>query len=112
MIKITLAVAFLCAVSLGVSSCPANGEDLPGVAQIAGCKPGTSVRGSKGSGISLKAYTRFSCGSSVYVWNVSSNNALVQQGTTVAFVPTKYIHGLSAEMGSTTAATRAFLETI
>jgi hypothetical protein len=112
MTKLTLSFLLLCTLSLGIFSCPARGADLPGVTQITGCKPGTSVSGSKGSGITIRSYARFSCGSSVYVWNVTSNSALVQQGMIVAYVRAKYVLGIGAEKGSSPSATRAFLQTV
>jgi len=89
---------------------PALAQNPPGTAPITGCKTGSSVRAYKNPGVAIRAYARFSCGSSVYVWNATPKVALVQQGTTVAYIAGKYIFGVGTNKGASHAAVRTFLQ--
>jgi len=70
------------------------------------------VRGFKKPGLEISAYAHFSCGSSVFVWNATPKTALVQQGTTVAYVPAKYIFDPGTSRRASPAAVRTFLQAI
>ena len=49
-------------------SSPALAQDPPGTALITGCKAGSMVAAYKNPGLAVRTYARFSCGSSVFVW--------------------------------------------
>lgn len=90
---VLLAIAFSCA--------PARAQGPSGPASLTECKPGRSVPGYKNPRFELRAYVHFVCGSSVYVWSATSKTALVQQGSTVAYVAAKYVPGASTPDAST-----------
>ena len=99
---------FSLAFCLGLIS-PALAQDQSNTALIGGCRPGDSVRGHKQlPGMSA----RFACGSSVYVWNATPEDALVQQGTTVAYVAAKHILGARLSEGEIHPLVRTFLQNI
>lgn len=100
------------ALCLSLVSRSALAQTPPGTALITGCKTGSSVHAYKNPGVAIRAYARFSCGSSVYVWNATPKMALVQQGTTVGYVPAKYIFGAGTSNGASPAAARTFLQSI
>src|SRR5207253_6222379 len=70
---------FLLAFPIGLVSRSAHAQDPSGTALITGCKSGSTIRGYKRPGTTIKEYARFNCGSSVYVWNANAKTALVQQ---------------------------------
>ncbi len=106
-----IAVIFL-AFSIGLFSRSARAQDPSGTALITGCKSGQSVRGYKSPGIAIRAYTHFTCGSSVYVWNATAKAALVQQGTTVAYIASRYAFGAGTSEEESPVAVRSFLQGI
>jgi hypothetical protein len=55
---------------------------------------------------------RFACGSSVYVWNATPGDALVQQGTTVAYVAAKHVLGARLSGAEIHPLVRTFLQNI
>ena len=83
-----------------------------GTALILGCKSGKSVPGYKQPGFGMRAYAHFACGSSVYVWNATSRTALVQQGTTVAYIANKYVLDAGVSEAASPLAVRTFLQGI
>jgi hypothetical protein len=105
-----IALLLLLTLSFISISSPALAQDPPGTALITGCKAGSMVGAYKKPGLAVRAYARFSCGSSVFVWNATSKMALVQQGMTVAFVPAKYIFDPGTSKGTSPAAVRTFLQ--
>ncbi len=104
-----LVVLLLVACITGGVSRPASAQDASGTALISGCKSGSAVRGYKTPGVAIRAYAHFTCGSSVYVWNATARTALVQQGTTVAYVPSKYVSGAGTSEAESPVAVRTFL---
>jgi len=110
--NLQLIVFFLFAGCAVLFSRPARAQELPGTTLITNCKPGASVPGYKKPGGSIRTYARFSCGSSVFVWDGTAQVALVQQGTTVAYVPTKYIFDAGTSSKVSPAALRTFLQGI
>lgn len=96
----------------GVVSAPAHAQELSGTASIEGCKSGSTIAGYKSPGFSIRSYARFTCGSSVYVWKATAKTALVQQGTTVAYVASKYVFGPDTSEQESPVAVRAFLQGI
>lgn len=107
-----IVLLLLLAFHIGFLSRPARAQDLSGTALITGCKSGRSVRGYKSPGIAISAYTHFACGSSVYVWNATAKTALVQQGTTVAYIASKYVFGAGTSEERSPVAVRTFLQGI
>jgi hypothetical protein len=107
-----LIVLLLLAFPIGLVSCPAHAQDRSGTTLITGCKPGSAVRGYKHPGRAITAYTHFTCGSSVYVWNATAKTALVQQGTTVAYVGSKYIFDPGTNGQESPVAVRTLLQGI
>jgi hypothetical protein len=107
-----IALLLLLSPSLIAISIPALAQDPPGTALITGCKSGSLVGAYRKPGLAVGAYARFSCGSSVFVWNATSKTALVQQGMTVAFIPAKYIFDAGTSKGASPAAVRTFLQAI
>ena len=107
-----IALLLLLSLSLISISSPALAQDPPGTALITGCKSGSLVGAYRKPGLAVRTYARFSCGSSVFVWNATSKTALVQQGMTVAFVPAKYIFDAGTSKGASPAAVRTFLQAI
>ncbi len=112
MTRSNLIVLFLLAIPAGLLSSPALAQESSGTALITGCKSGNSVPGYKHPGFAIRAYARFACGSSVYVWNTTSKAALVQQETKVAYIPSKYIFGIGTSNQRSPAAVRTFLQGI
>ena len=112
MTRSNLTVLLLLAISAGLFSSPARAKESSGTALITGCKSGGSVPGYKHPGFAIKAYARFACGSSVYVWKATAKAALVQQETKVAYISSKYIFGLDASNDASPVATRTFLQGI
>lgn len=107
-----IALLLLLSLSLISNSSPALAQDPPGTALITGCKGGSLVGGYKKPGLAVRTYARFSCGSSVFVWNATSKTALVQQGMTVAFLPAKYIFDAGTSKEASPAPVRTFLQAI
>jgi hypothetical protein len=102
----------LLALPIGFLPAPAQAQDPSGMASITGCKEGHAVPGYKRPGFELRAYAQFACGSSVYVWNSTDRTALVQQGTTVAYVASKYVFGAGTSDEENPADTQIFLQGI
>lgn len=100
------------AISAGLLSSPALAKESSGTALITGCKSGSSVPGYKHPGFAIRAFTRFACGSSVYVWNATTKAALVQQETKVAYISSKYVFGRSTSSKASPVAMRTFLQGI
>lgn len=107
-----IALLLLAPLSIFCISHPALAQDPPGTSLITNCKAGSMVGGYKKPGFAVGAYARFSCGSSVFVWSATPKTALVQQGTTVAFVPAKYIFDPGTSRRTSPAPVRTFLEAI
>ncbi|PYU24363.1 MAG: hypothetical protein DMG30_09175 [Acidobacteria bacterium] len=107
-----LIVLLLLAFPIGLVSRPAHAQDPSGTILITGCKSGSAVRGYKHPGGAIRAYAHFTCGSSVYVWNATAKTALVQQGSTVAYVASKYILGAGTNGQESPVAVRTFLQGI
>jgi hypothetical protein len=107
--SIGLALLFF---SIAFSSAPARAQEPSAAASLTECKPGRSVPGYKHPGFELRPYTHFVCGSSVYVWRATSKTALVQQGSTVAYVAAKYIPGASTNDDQARSDERVFLQAI
>ena len=105
-------VLLLLAFPIGLVSRPAQAQDPSGTTLITGCKSGNPVRGYKHPGRAIRAYAHFTCGSSVYVWNATAKTALVQQGTTVAYVASKHISGAGTNGHESPVAVRTFLQGI
>lgn len=97
---------------IGVVPLPTDAQEPSGTALIEGCKSGSTIPGYKGPGFAIRSYARFTCGSSVYVWKATSKTALVQQGTTVAYVSSKYVFGPDTSEQESPVAVRAFLQGI
>ena len=97
---------------IGLLSRPAHAQDPSGTALIRGCKSGTSIPGYKRTGMAIRAYAHFACGSSVYVWNATAKAALVQQETTVAYIASKYVFGPGTSDKVSPVAMRTFLQGI
>jgi hypothetical protein len=97
---------------IGLFSRSAHAQDASGTALITGCKSGSAVRGYKRPGMAIKSYAHFACGSSVYVWKAAAKTTLVQQGTTVAYIASKYIDGAGTSGEKSPAAVRTFLQGI
>jgi hypothetical protein len=107
-----LIVMILVAFPIGLFSRSARAQDPSGTALITECKSGGSVRGYKGPGMAIRAYAHFACGSSVYVWNATAKTALVQQGTTVAYIASKYVFGTGTSEEKSPVVVRTFLQGI
>ena len=107
-----LIVMILVAFPIGLISRSARAQEPSGTAVIAGCKSGRAVRGYKGPGMAIRAYAHFACGSSVYVWNATAKTALVQQGTSVAYIASKYVFGAGTSDERSPVAVRTFLQGI
>ena len=107
-----LIVLLLPAFAAGLFSLPARAQAPSGTALVTGCKSGKSVRGYRDPAIAIRAYAHFACGSSVYVWNATAKTALVQQGTTVAYIASKYVLGASTSEEKRPLAVRTFLQGI
>jgi hypothetical protein len=109
-----LTLLILLALAASLFSAAAHAQDLypSGTALILGCKSGKSVPGYKEPGFALRAYAHFACGSSVYVWNATARTALVQQGTTVAYIASKYVLDAGVSEEASPAAVRTFLQAI
>src|SRR5437879_413618 len=105
-------VLLLLAFPIGLVSRSAHAHDPSGTALITGCKSGSTIRGYKRPGTTIKEYARFNCGSSVYVWNATAKTALVQQGTTVAYVASKHLFGAGTNDQESPVAVRTFLQGI
>jgi hypothetical protein len=99
---------------VGFFSATARAQDLSGTgtALITGCPAGKTAPGYKQPGFGIRAYAHFSCGSSVYVWKATAKTALVQQGTTVAYVASKYVLDADASEQESPVAVRTFLQGI
>ena len=110
--RLRLILLVLPSLSLLSTSSPALAQNPPGTALIAGCRAGSLVRAHKNPGLEIRAYARFSCGSSVFVWNATPKKALVQQGSTVAYVPERNVFDAGTSSGATPAAVRTFLQAI
>lgn len=106
-----LIVLFLLAIPAGLFLSSAHAQE-PGTALISGCKSGGSVPGYKHRGFALRAYAHFACGSSVYVWNGSGREALVQRDATVAYIKSKYLYGADTSKAERLVAERSFLQGI
>lgn len=91
---------------------PAYAQEPSGTAFIEGCKSGSTIPGYKSPGFAITSYAHFSCGSSVYVWKATAKTALVQQGTTVAYVASKHVFGTGTSEEESPVAVRAFLQGI
>ncbi len=90
---------------------PALAQDQSNIALIGGCRAGDSVRGHKQLP-GIKTSPRFACGSSVYVWDATPADALVQQGSTVAYVPAKHVLGARLSTEGINPFVRTFLQSI
>ncbi len=90
----------------------AQAQQPSGMTLITGCKPGHSVPGYKHPSFELRAYAHFACNSSVYVWNATAKTALVQQGSTVAYVATKYVPWATTTEEQAGGDERVFLQAI
>ena len=110
--KPSLIALILVTFPIGFASSFAQAQETSGTALIEGCKSGSTIPGYKGPAFALKSYARFNCGSSVYVWRATAKTALVQQGTTVAYVASKYVFGPDASDQESPEAVRAFLQGI
>jgi hypothetical protein len=110
--KISLIALILAAFPFGFAPSPVQAQETSGTALIEGCKSGSTIPGYKNPGFAIKSYARFNCGSSVYVWKATAKTALVQQGTTVAYVASKYVFGPDASDQESPQAVRAFLQGI
>lgn len=110
--QLILLLAFSSAI--GFFSASARAQDLSGTgtASITGCRAGKTVPGYKRPGFGVSAYAHFGCGSSVYVWKATAKTALVQQGTTVAYIASKYVLDARVSEKTSPAAVRAFLQGI
>jgi hypothetical protein len=62
--------------------------------------------------MAIRAYAHFACGSSVYVWNATAKTALVQQGTTVAYIASKNVFGARTRDEKSPVVVRTFLQGI
>ena len=98
----------------GFFAASAFAQDLSGTgtAFITGCQAGKTVPGFKTPGFGISAYAHFGCGSSVYVWKATAKTALVQQGTTVAYVASKYVMDAGVSEQESPVAVRTFLQGI
>lgn len=105
---------FALAPVLAFFSASASSQNLSGsgTASITGCQAGKTVPGYKRPGFGIGAYARFACGSSVYVWKAAAKTALVQQGTTVAYVASKHVLDAGTSEHMSPVAVRAFLQGI
>jgi hypothetical protein len=108
----TLIALLLLILHTGIFSQSAHAQDPSGTALITGCKAGSAVAGYKRPGAAIWAYARFACGSSVYVWNATPKTTLVQQGTTVAYVASKYVYSSGVSDEKSPAAVRTFLQAV
>lgn len=97
---------------IGLFSRSARAQDPFGTVLITACKSGSTVPGYKRPGLAIRAYAHFRCGSSVYVWNATNKTALVQQGTTVAYIASKYVYGAGTSDAASPVAVRTFLQAI
>jgi hypothetical protein len=104
----------LLASAFGLFATSARAQDLSGTgtASITGCQAGKNVPGYKRPGFEIRAYTHFGCGSPVYVWKATAKTALVQQGTTVAYVASKYVLDPGVSVQASPVAVRTFLQGI
>jgi hypothetical protein len=109
-----LTVLILAALAFNFFSGSAHAQDPypSGTALILGCKSGKSVPGYKEPGFGMRAYAHFTCGSSVYVWNATPRTALVQQGTMVAYIASRYVLDAGVSEASSPVAVRTFLQGI
>jgi len=99
---------------VGFFSASARAQDLSGTgtAFLTECQPGKTVPAYKQPGFGIRAYAHFACGSSVYVWKTTAKTALVQQGTTVAYVASKYVLEAGTSRQASPVAVRTFLQGI
>jgi hypothetical protein len=97
---------------VGLLSRSVQAQDPSGTALVTGCKSGGTVRGYKRPGMAMRAYAHFACGSSVYVWNATAKTILVQQGTTVAYIASKYVYSTGVKDEASPEVVRGFLQAI
>jgi hypothetical protein len=99
-------------VAIVLFSVPVKAQQPTATTLITECKPGHSVPGYKHPSFEIRAYVHFACNSSVYVWNATAKTALVQQGSTVAYVASKYVPGARTTEEQAGREERVFLEAI
>jgi hypothetical protein len=109
-----LILLLLLAPTIGFFATSARAQDVSGTGTslIAGCQTGKTVPGYKQPSFGIRAYAHFGCGSSVYVWKATAKTALVQQGTTVAYVASKYVLDAGGSEQESPVAVRTFLQGI
>jgi hypothetical protein len=107
-----LTTLLLLTLAIGLFTRAAQAQEFSGPGLVTSCKSGGSVPGYKSPHFGMRSYARFACGSSVYVWRATAKTTLVQQGTTVAYVASRYIYGTGTSEQVSPAAVRTFLQGI
>src|SRR5690349_21707122 len=107
-----LTTLLLLTFTIGLFTRGARAQEFSGPGLVTSCKSGGLVPGYKSPHFGMRSYARFACGSSVYVWKAAAKTTLVEQGTTVAYVASKYVYGAGASEQVSPAAVRTFLQGI
>lgn len=102
----------LVALTFGLGAIAGHTQDAPGTAFVTQCKPGQVIPAHRHPGLALRAYAHFICGSSVYIWSAGTKTALVQQGSTVAYVASKYVAPTASSEERNPTDMRVFLQGI
>jgi hypothetical protein len=107
-----LTTLLLLTFTIGLFTRGARAQEFSGPGLVTSCKSGGLVPGYKSPHFGMRSYARFACGSSVYIWKAAAKTTLVQQGSTVAYVASKYVYGTGASEQVSPAAARTFLQSI